>query len=212
MPETENTQKAPAGPFAHMPMPEIFPSLPEDEDLIPDDAACFALWDKFAMLENIRAHSMKVAHIATELAKYAQKQAIPVSIKEARAAALLHDLAKTYCVRNGGAHALLGASWVIQSTGLPRIAQAVILHVQWPWPLPAAEAICTVPFFVMYADKRVKHDRIVSLAERYEDLLERYGKTEAAQAGIRASWRQSIEIENSLSQKLGINLASHPFA
>ena len=38
---------------------------------VPNDAACFALWDKYAMLPNIRRHSLLVAHVATVLAQRA---------------------------------------------------------------------------------------------------------------------------------------------
>ena len=112
---------------------------------VPDDTACFALWDKFDMLPNIRRHSLLVAHIATTLARRAAEIGIAVNVEEVRASGLLHDIAKTYCVRHGGSHAQVGASWVVSETGNQTIAQGVLLHVWWPWIVPQGSEICTLP-------------------------------------------------------------------
>ena len=84
---------------------------------VPDDEGCRCLWDKYDMLANIRAHSMVVANVATRLAKRAKRLGLPVNVEAVRASALLHDLAKTWCLRHGGSHAELGATWVVQETG-----------------------------------------------------------------------------------------------
>ena len=77
-----------------------------------------------------------------------------------------------------------------------------MMHVWWPWPLPQGADICSLPFFVIYADKRIRHDRCVSLEERYEDLLERYGCSESAREGIREAHRQGKMMENALAAQL----------
>lgn len=178
----------------------------------PDDEECFALWDKYAMFENVRRHSLQVARIATSLAERALSMGFDLDVKEIRASALLHDLAKTWCLQNGGSHALLGASWVIQETRHYRISQGVALHVDWPWPLPEGREICCLPLFIIYADKRVRHDTPVSLDERFEDLLVRYGKTQAAIDGITRSHGQAKELEKQFSHFLQWNLHEHTFA
>ena len=91
------------------------------------------------------------------------------------------------------------------------LAQGVMLHVHWPWPLPEGAGICALPFFVIYADKRVRHDACVPLEERYEDLLTRYGRTEAAREGIRGSYEQGKTIERALSAQLGWALHEDSF-
>ena len=177
----------------------------------PGDAACFALWDKYAMLPNIRRHSLLVAHIATALARKAEALGLPVRAAQVRASALLHDIAKTYCVRYGGSHAQVGAAWTVAETGNYAVAQGVMLHVWWPWSLPQGTDICALPFFVMYADKRVRHDACVTLEERYDDLLQRYGRTEEAREGIRAAYRQGKTIEDALAVLLGWSLHEDSF-
>ncbi|MDO5484515.1 MAG: HDIG domain-containing protein, partial [Desulfovibrionaceae bacterium] len=129
---------------------------------MPNDAACFALWRKYEMLPNVERHSLLVAHIATRLASRAYALGHAIDVPEVRASALLHDIAKSYCVRHGGSHAMLGAAWMVHETGNYNLARGVMLHVHWPWEVPQGPGICTLPFFVIYADKRVRHDACVS--------------------------------------------------
>ena len=128
-----------------------------------------ALWDKYGMLDNIRAHSRLVAHIATELARRPARPASR-SMWPLCASAMLHDIAKTYSVLHGGSHAQLGASWVVAETRNHALAQGVLLHVHWPWAVPEREPgrLFSIRFFVIHADKRVKHDQCVPLRQRYE--------------------------------------------
>lgn len=209
-PSKEKTPRSDRPPFALMPDPESL-NVKQRLSPPPDDNRCFQLWDQYEMFDNVREHSLLVAHIATVLARKAFELGHIENVQEVRASALLHDLAKTYCLKHGGSHALLGASWTLQETRRPRIAQGVILHVNWPWELPLGARICSLPFLVMYADKRVKHADCVTLSERFEDLIIRYGKTDAAKAGIRNTWKQACLIEQSLSTQLGMNLDEYSF-
>lgn len=188
-------------PFADMPSPASLGLFPGRAPA-PGTQECFALWDKYEMLENVRGHSLVVARIATALAERARQLGIVDLVDLARASALLHDLAKTFCVKYGGDHAMLGAAWAVMETGNYALAQGIILHVHWPWKLPENRDICCVPIFVLYADKRVRHDQCVSLDERFEDLYKRYGKTEEAILGIRGSHEQAKAIEEALSECL----------
>jgi putative nucleotidyltransferase with HDIG domain len=168
----------------------------------PDDDRCFALWRAYEMLPNVRGHSLLVAHIATRLAERAVEQGFDVSVEQVRAAAMLHDIAKSYCVRYGGSHAMIGASWVVERTAHYPVAQGVLFHVHWPWPLPEGASICGLPFFIIYADKRVRHDHCVNLKERFEDLLARYGKNAEARQSIRESFAQGKNIERAFTALL----------
>jgi putative nucleotidyltransferase with HDIG domain len=154
------------------------------------------------MLPNVRRHSLLVAHIATRLAERAVECGFDVSVEQVRAAGLLHDIAKSYCLRHGGSHAMIGASWVVERTRHYPVARGVLLHVHWPWPLPEDAEICGLPFFIIYADKRVRHDRCVSLGERFEDLLTRYGKNAGARQSIRESFTQGKNIERAFTALL----------
>ena len=185
------------------PLPQLWSLDHPEEAPIPDEAACRALWTRYAMFAHIERHSERVAEVAVALARRAVDRGAtrhPELVKLALAAGLLHDIAKSYTVQYGGSHAQIGASWVIDSTGNHKVAQAVYHHVEWPWPLP--DDLLHPVFLVIYADKRARHDEIVTLDERYEDLLVRYGKSEQSRIAIRRGWEHSKTIERVLSAQL----------
>ncbi len=188
------------------------PPAPPDAWPVPDAAACHALWDRYAMPEHIRAHSSMVADMAMALARAAmadgtgREDGADLHLPSVLACALLHDIAKDYTIRFGGNHAQLGGAWTLHETGNPRIAQGVMHHVHWPWRVDVAVPQWLMPLIIIYADKRVKHDRLVKLEERFDDLIERYGRTERIRERIRESHEQAVDIERALSARLGVPL------
>ena len=174
----------------------------------PSEADCKALWDRYEMPEHIRGHSEQVAHFSVILAELAAARGCAVQVEEVRACALLHDIAKNYTLRHGGSHAQLGAAWALAETGHAGIAQGILHHVYWPWPL-REETICALPILVLYADKRARHADFVTLEERFADLAVRYGIHEQARRGIETSRRQALSIERALSARLGVQLDAH---
>lgn len=184
---------------------------------IPTDQQCRQWWDRHGMLEHIKRHSLLVAEVATILAELAADRGqVPAGgppaaefVQMVRAAALLHDLGKTRAIEHGGNHSQIGAAWVMELTGNPRIAQGVIHHVHWPGSLDLDKHF--LPLTVIYADKRVKHDALVCLDERYRDLMDRYGQNERSRSWIAMSREQCIAIENLLSSFLGEDIHAYPF-
>lgn len=191
------------------------PTSPKDAWPVPDMAACHALWDRYTMPEHIRAHSNRVADMAMALARAALANETDgaggtgradIHLPSVLASALLHDIAKAYTIRFGGNHAQLGGAWTLHETGNPRIAQGVMHHVHWPWRVDVTVQEWLMPLIIIYADKRVKHDQLVTLEERFDDLVERYGRTERIRERIRESHEQAVEIELALSARLGMPL------
>jgi putative nucleotidyltransferase with HDIG domain len=148
--------------------------------LIPSIAQCLALMDQYAMLDNIRAHSLTVAKVARSLL---------MGITETResgrnvpdtdlvlAGALLHDIAKTPCLDNKCDHARIGRDICLEH-GYPAIGEIVREHVVLKdFSIDRyAQGIFLAKEIVYYADKRVRHDSIVSLHERMAYIIERYG-------------------------------------
>ncbi len=190
------------------------PPVPPGADVsgvssVPSDEECRRLWDLYEMLPHIRDHSLTVACVADFLTRRAERAGLNVNAPEVRASAMLHDIAKTYTIYYGGSHSQLGGAWVQELTGNPRVAQGVLHHVHWPWDIDAHAHF--LPLAVIYSDKRVKHNRIVTLRERFTDLLDRYGATDDIRARIRCSHDQAVAIEDVLSQTLGVKLDAHPF-
>ncbi len=199
-----------------IPMAPMWPELPAPPDQgpaacwpVPSEEQCVRWWDDFAMPEHIRAHSQKVALVAGFLAEAGQKRGLSACLDTVIASALLHDLAKAYCIDHGGNHSQLGGAWAMALTGNPLLAQGVMHHVYWPFAVDLRRFF--VPLAVLYGDKRVSHDRIVPIAERFGDLQERYGKTEEIRDRIHTTNRQAKAIEDALSRLLEIDLNAHDF-
>jgi len=199
-------------PRPRLPAPECSP-LPAGP--LPDDAACVRLWDRCAMPGHIREHCARVADAAGFLAERAAAARLFPDTADAdliaavRAAGLLHDLAKDYCIRHGGSHAQLGGAWTAVLTGIPALAQGVLFHVWWPWDVDPLRHF--LPLAVLYADKRVRHTEFVSLGGRFSDLFERYGATPERRARIGMSLKQAQAIEHAFSEILGVDLHAHTF-
>ncbi len=194
---------------ATLPEERPLPAAPPRVDPVPSDEQCRLLWDAYGMLQNIREHSELVACVATALAEAAARAGLPVNVAEVRAAALLHDLAKTYTIRHGGNHCQLGGAWVQEITGNPALAQGVACHVSWPEAVDIRANF--LPLVLIYSDKRVKHNQVVTLESRFDDLLVRYGKTEYIRERIRESFQQAEAIERALAQTLDMNLHESTF-
>lgn len=180
------------------------PGLP-----VPDDARCKELWDHFDMLENVAEHSQAVADIATFIARQAKNLGLNVDVPTIRASAMLHDIAKTYCIRHGGNHSQLGGAWIMDLTSNPIIASGVTHHVYWPFALDLDKYF--TPLAVIYADKRVNHNRLVSIEERFEDLIKRYGIPLGIQDGIIATKNQALCLEKLLNDTLKVDLNACDF-
>ena len=187
----------------------VFPVSPAWN--VPDEAQCVRLWDKYGMMPHIREHCRAVASVALEIVRRAEERGVlPAGRGLERpyvlAAGLLHDIAKTYTIRHGGSHAQLGAAWVREETGNPALAQAVLWHVSWPWPEGELSELVDpmrLPVIIAYADKRVRHTEFVSLDERFEDLMERYGIDDERKARITGYLTRAKAIEKAIFDRIG---------
>jgi len=119
------------------------------------------------------SHSIEVARVALFLSKGLNKKGQRIDLLLVEAASLLHDLAKTECLKTKEDHARAG-SQLLKEMGFERVGEVVAEHVLLsregdPSSVSEEEV-------VNYADKRVMHDRVVSLKERFKDLRDRYGR------------------------------------
>jgi putative nucleotidyltransferase with HDIG domain len=132
----------------------------------------------YAMLANIKEHSFMVARVSALLSGALQRAGLPVDGELAVAAALLHDIAKTPCLDSRCHHAEVGVE-ICLDHGFPEVADIVGEHVVLSDFSPAQLSAKEI---VYYADKRVNHDRIVSLQERFAYIVERYGQGDPRRA------------------------------
>lgn len=148
------------------------------------------------MLLNIRKHSFRVMEVAVFLGEALAEAGFDLHLPLVTVGALLHDLGKTASLGTLINHAELGTG-ILEELGYPHVAQVVREHVHLdgnimdPRPLREAE-------LVNYADKRVLHETVVTLEERFADLKVRYGRTPEAMVRIQATEIRARALEERL--------------
>lgn len=164
---------------------------------------CYSIWEEYAMPQHIRNHCTQVAYIAECIAQALAIKDYPLCISSIVASALLHDIAKMYCIENPTyRHNEIGALWILNKTGHIPIAQGIYYH-NYLNPADVTLPYNILPVIVMYADSRVCHSDIVSLDERYKDLTHRYGTTEERVQHIALVKTQAQTMEQWLTTLLG---------
>ena len=141
--------------------------------MIPDREECLRLMERYGMLENIIAHSLEVTKVALLLSTELNRKGQTIDLCLVEAASLLHDIAKTLCIRTKEDHTQAGCR-LLKDIGYERVGEIVAQHV---WLKKEGDsASVSEEEVVNYADKRVRHDQIVTLEERFLDLKNRYGR------------------------------------
>jgi uncharacterized protein len=144
--------------------------------VIPSEKQCYGLMEKYRMLDNIRDHSIVVAEIVRTISNGLVASGVQLSVDKAVAGALLHDIAKTQCLQTGGDHAALGREICLQHQ-LDEIADVVAEHI-WLKSY-SLDGSYSEKEIVYYADKRVLHTAVVSLDDRMDDIIRRYGRRDS---------------------------------
>ena len=137
--------------------------------------------------------------LSEELNKKGQR----IDLRLVEAASLLHDIAKTVCLQTKEDHTQAGYR-LLKEIGYERVGEIVAQHV---WLLKEGDpSSVSEEEVVNYADKRVRHDQIVSLDERFLDLKNRYGKDQRSIDYLERLEKAILGIEN----KIFFILKIHP--
>lgn len=168
--------------------------------MIPSIRECFHLMDKYHMLENIKAHSVVVARVTCLIAQGLREAEVDISIEMAIAAALMHDIGKTASLKSGQDHSEIGRQICLKNH-LDEIAPIVAEHVRLRnYTLNGDYSEKEI---VYYADKRVKHDKIVNLDERLAYIIGRYGRNQKdLSKAIERNFSLCEEVQEKLFKKL----------
>jgi len=167
--------------------------------VVPDPAECRHLLEKHGVPSHIRRHSEQVARVARRLSSALIGVGANLNEGLVEASALLHDIAKAACLE-GGDHAKEGAE-LLAVLGYPEVASLVARHVELgPWE---PEGQVTEAELLNYSDKRVCHEDVVSLQERFVDLVKRYGQRgPGAERRIRKNWQMTERLEAKIFRDL----------
>lgn len=138
---------------------------------IPTSIEIHQLYQQYYTPVNIQAHIAMVERVAVWLAQQRQQQGNQVNVALVSAAALLHDLVRipeqwSYLpatIKTPLSHAEI--NYLLLRGTFPEVAEVVRVHslmaILSPQPFAKLEQK-----IVYYADKRVNHSSIVSLADR----------------------------------------------
>lgn len=162
--------------------------------MIPDLETSFSLLRERLVPVHIVGHSVSVAKTALLLGEELNAIGRQQNMALLAAAGVLHDIAKFATLKTGEDHAQVGADW-LNEKGLKSVARVVRQHVRLQLNLfqPVDEKE-----LVFYADKRVQHERIVTLAQRFIDLQERYGKNVVSLGSLEKMKEITLGLENKI--------------
>jgi putative nucleotidyltransferase with HDIG domain len=136
--------------------------------MIPSRAETFRIMESSGMPDHIFRHSLMVTRVALVIGSWLKSSGLKIDLGLVDRASLLHDICKMECIGTMKDHALMGKEQ-LSLMGYLSVAEVVGQHVRLG-SLNVDEAMV-----VNYADKRVMHDRVVSLTKRFVDLMARYG-------------------------------------
>lgn len=151
------------------------------------------------MPPHIQKHSLVVTRIALYLTRLLNEDSSRLDARLVESAGLLHDIAKMQCILTGENHALVGA-YMVEQWGYHAIAPIVADHIhlkpeQLDGPL-------TESLLVNYADKRVKHEEIVTLEERFRDLIERYSTSSEMRRGLEGKLSLYLRLQEKIFERI----------
>jgi putative nucleotidyltransferase with HDIG domain len=169
-------------------------------ELIPSREKCLALMEQENMLPQIKGHSLQVCRVALYLGENLLTHFPKLDLGLLEAGALLHDIAKTECLKTKGNHVEVGAG-MVSSWGFKTVALIVAQHVSFESPDYYNGSIDEV-VLVHYADKRVLHEEIVDLKERFSYLIKTYGRSEDVVKRIEALYEATVNLEEKIFKHL----------
>jgi uncharacterized protein len=172
---------------------------------VPNRFECLQLMQKRLMPRHIQDHSILVADFALYLGRLLNRNGTRLDTAVLEAGGLLHDIAKAESLCNGARHEKLGAR-ILHDLDYLHLAYIVQDHVSID--LIRIHGPITESLVINYADKRVKHDCVVTLEERFLDLIHRYARSTEQEAHM----RRRLDLYRVLERKIFDHLIIKPDA
>ncbi len=169
----------------------------------PTREECLELIARYEMPPHIVRHSKLVTKVALSIAIRLNRAGQHLDLALVEAGALLHDITKGASIETQENHAQTGGE-LLSSLGYPAVADIVRQHVSLDVDVAPSGPVGEEEV-VNYADKRVKHEQIVDLAERFRDIEERYAaRIPGLRYRLRAGFVRMEAIERKLFAPLNI--------
>ena len=162
---------------------------------VPTESEVEAILEMHHVSPAVVQHSLMVARIAHALGSALLHRGVILNLDLVRAGAMLHDLCK-----GRPAHAAAGAA-ILFSLGFPGVAAIVAAHsdLRCPWLLDESAT-------VFLADKLVRGEDLVTLADRFQPAMERFRTNaralEAANRRLLAAQMVAAKVEAKLEMDL----------
>lgn len=172
------------------------------KERIPTREECHELMARHSMLPNIVEHSLQVMRVSLVITDNLKK-GVSINRDLVIAGSLLHDITKTRSLQTKERHDASGGG-LLRELGFPDIAEIVEQHViihdlNLDGEIEERE-------IVYYADKRVMHNTIVTLEERLQDLIQRYGTKEETRELILKNREQVLAVERKIAGFMKIDI------
>jgi uncharacterized protein len=162
---------------------------------IPTAKDCFELLAKYDTPEHIILHSQRVWEVARILGEGLAKKNYPLDMALLQASCLLHDIGKYPCILDKSRYHDIRGEQILQQEGFPEVgrivAQHVVLRSNNGDPIKEEHVL-------FYADKRVVHDELVSLEDRFIYLFETYAKTPQAVDMLTIMKSETVQLEKEI--------------
>ncbi|MCF6247933.1 MAG: HDIG domain-containing protein [Desulfobacula sp.] len=164
---------------------------------IPSRDECFKLIKKMDVMDHIIDHSIMVSDVTRFLCNRLKKftPELKIDTRLAANAALLHDITKTRSFATKEVHSETGGQ-LLCDMGYPEVGNIIRQHVmldEYHIDSPVSEQE-----IVNYSDKRVLHDKIVSLKHRLEYINQRYGSRSEFKNRIQVMCENTSILESKL--------------
>lgn len=158
---------------------------------IPTTAECEAILAGQQVGNSAIRHMRKVAEVAHRLAYALAYSGVDLNFELVQAGALLHDLAK-----GQPDHASAGAS-ILRTMEYPKVAEIVAAHTDLaPFSELDESAI------VYLADKMVRGDEEVTITERFQPALDRFGNDSVALQSAQRRKHAAFEVALAIVARL----------
>jgi molybdenum cofactor cytidylyltransferase len=162
---------------------------------VPSDMECDVILNSISSVTlDIREHCYKVAEVAVCIGRALVEAGWKPDLEVIRAAAVLHDLARS---RPG--HAAEG-SRLLSSMGFDRIGEIVAVHMDLPDNDPALSLESKVVFL---ADKLVKGTTLVTIEQRYDAVSRAFGVNPDIEAAISGHKTRALLVRSELELCIG---------